>query len=177
VVPGTSYNFVRHSRALSNGLIMDDFLTLPDPAQIGRIAIRLVSSAALGALLGAERQAGGKPAGLRTHMLVCLGATLFVVAPAEAGLSPGDVGRAIQGVAAGIGFLGAGSIIKVAEREHVTGLTTAASIWLTAAIGIAVAVGRIWVAVLGALCAWLILFGVRSLEQNVDAGANDHQVR
>jgi len=90
-------------------------------------------------------------------MLVALGAALFVLVPQQAGVSGADMTRVIQGVVAGIGFLGAGAIIKGGAEESVKGLTTAAGIWLTAAIGIACGLGREATAVLSALLAFAIL--------------------
>ena len=137
--------------------IADQLFSVPGPQQTIVVIVRLVTAGLLGGLLGAERESGGKPAGLRTHMLVALGAALFVVAPSQAGLAGGDIGSIIQGVAAGIGFIGAGTILKLTEREEIKGLTTAASIWLTAAIGIAAGVGPLWVPLVCAACAWVIL--------------------
>jgi putative Mg2+ transporter-C (MgtC) family protein len=144
--------------------LTDDFLILPDTAQLVRVIVRVLAAALLGGLVGAERQWVGKAAGLRTHMLVSLGAALFVIAPAEAGVDEGDLGRIVQGIAAGVGFIGAGTILKRARRGEIQGLTTAASIWLTAAIGVAVAVGRIWLPVVAVICAWLILFVLAAVE-------------
>jgi putative Mg2+ transporter-C (MgtC) family protein len=90
-------------------------------------------------------------------MLVALGAALFVLVPQQAGVSDADMTRVIQGVVAGIGFLGAGSIIKGNDEDTVKGLTTAAGIWLTAAIGIACGLGREATAVLSAALALGIL--------------------
>jgi putative Mg2+ transporter-C (MgtC) family protein len=111
----------------------------------------------LGGLLGYERERHGKAAGLRTHMLVALGAALFVLVPQQTGVSDGDLTRVLQGLIAGIGFLGAGSIIKGHEEKEIHGLTTAAGIWLTAAIGVAVGMGREATAVLATLLALVIL--------------------
>ena|SRR5688572_10974864 len=135
----------------------DQLFSVPGPQQAAIVIVRLVTAGLLGGLLGAERESGGKPAGLRTHMLVALGAALFVVAPSQAGLPEGYMGSIIQGVAAGIGFIGAGTILKLTEREEIKGLTTAASIWLTAALGIAAGVGPLWVPLVCAACAWVIL--------------------
>jgi putative Mg2+ transporter-C (MgtC) family protein len=135
----------------------DELLNLPEASQVARVSIRLITAALLGGLLGVERESVGKAAGLRTHMLVALGAALFVVAPSEAGLGDGDLGRIIQGIAAGIGFIGAGTILKLTDREEIQGLTTAASVWLTAGIGVASGVGPLWVPVVCAVCAWIIL--------------------
>ena len=137
---------------------------LPEPGRVVVIGVRLMAAALLGGLLGAQRESVGKAAGLRTHMLVALGAALFVVGPAEAGLAQGDLGRIIQGVAAGIGFIGAGTILKRSDTEEIKGLTTAASIWLTAAIGVSAAVGPLWVPVLSAFSAWIILSMLGKIE-------------
>jgi putative Mg2+ transporter-C (MgtC) family protein len=143
---------------------LDALLSVPSAAEITEVALRLLTAALLGGLLGAEREAVGKAAGLRTHMLVALGSALFVIAPREFGLAEGDLGRIVQGIAAGIGFLGAGTILKLTERQEIKGLTTAANIWLTAAIGIASALSAIWVPILSAACAWSILHGLGKLE-------------
>ena len=137
--------------------ITDELFSVPGTQQAIVVIIRLVTAGLLGGLLGAERESEGKPAGLRTHMLVALGAALFVVAPYQAGLAEGDIGRIIQGVAAGIGFIGAGTIMKLTDREEIKGLTTAATIWLTAGIGVAAGVGPLWVPLVCAACAWVIL--------------------
>jgi putative Mg2+ transporter-C (MgtC) family protein len=139
-------------------IVVDDLFQLPDMTQLARVLVRVVVAAALGGLLGAERERAGKAAGLRTHMLVALGAALFVLFPAEAGMSTGDLSRVIQGVATGIGFIGAGTILKRTDSDEIHGLTTAASIWLTAAIGMAVGAGRLWLPVICAVAAWIILF-------------------
>jgi putative Mg2+ transporter-C (MgtC) family protein len=146
---------------------LDELFSLPDTRQLINVSVRLVTAALAGGLLGAERESVGKAAGLRTHMLVALGAALFVVAPRGAGLGEGDVGRIIQGVAAGIGFIGAGTILKLTEREEIKGLTTAANIWLTAAVGIAAAVGPLWVPFVSAACAWIILYVLGTVENRI----------
>ena len=137
--------------------LISEFSDVPDASQVTRIVLRLVLAALLGGILGYERERQGKAAGVRTHMLVALGAALFVLVPKEAGVSGADMTRVIQGVVAGIGFLGAGAIIKGGAEESVKGLTTAAGIWLTAAIGIACGLGRESTAVLSALLAFAIL--------------------
>lgn len=137
--------------------LQDEFADVPDIEQATRIVVRLVIAAALGGLLGWERERTGKAAGVRTHMLVALGAALFVLIPQQAGVSDTDMSRVIQGVVAGIGFLCAGTIIKGRDEEDVQGLTTAAGIWLTAAIGVGVGLGREASAVLSTLLALLIL--------------------
>jgi len=144
---------------------VEDILHVPDGPQIARVVIRVFAAALLGALLGWERERAGKAAGLRTHMLVALGAAMFVLFPAEAGMAIGDLSRVIQGVATGIGFIGAGTILKRAESERVEGLTTAASIWLTGAIGMAVGAGQLWLSALCAVTAWTILYGLARFER------------
>jgi putative Mg2+ transporter-C (MgtC) family protein len=137
---------------------------LPTAAAAVAMAARLIVAALLGGALGFERQMLGKAAGLRTHMLVALGAALFVIASREAGATPGDLTRVTQGIATGIGFVGAGSILKSAQEHEVRGLTTAASVWLTAAVGMAVGTGALWLPVLGVALALVILSALRRLE-------------
>jgi len=144
----------------------DAIFDLPDTAQMLRVIVRVVVAALLGGLLGAERERAGKPAGLRTHMLVALGSAVFVLFPMEEGMSIGDLGRVIQGVAAGIGFIGAGTILKRADADEISGLTTAASIWLTSAIGLAVGAGHLWLPIVVAACAWSILHVMARLGGN-----------
>jgi putative Mg2+ transporter-C (MgtC) family protein len=143
---------------------VEDLFHLPDGAQMVRVIARMAVAALLGALLGWERESAGKAAGLRTHMLVALGAALFVLFPAEAGMDIADLSRVIQGVATGIGFIGAGTILKPAETKQIEGLTTAASIWLTGAIGMAVGAGQLWLAVVCAVSAWIILYVLARFE-------------
>lgn len=147
-----------------DALLQEAARGLPDADQLARVFIRLSVAALLGAIIGFQREQVGKPAGLRTHMLVALGAALFVIAPLEAGMSPEDLSRVIQGVAAGIGFLGAGAILKLKDEQEITGLTTAAGIWLTAAAGVAAGMGRWGSAALGVVMTWLILVAVGRME-------------
>lgn len=130
-----------------------DFTDL-DAASAARVGVRLLFAAILGGVIGFEREHRGKPAGMRTHMLVAIGAALFViVAQSPDGANTGDVSRVIQGLVAGIGFLGAGTILNAKREEEIKGLTTAASIWLTAAIGVAAGLGREATAALSTLLA------------------------
>jgi len=129
--------------------------------QVLRMVVRLVIASLLGGLLGFERQHERKSAGIRTHMLVGLGSALFTMVPAEIGM---DVSRVIQGVAAGIGFLGAGTILKLSEAHEIKGLTTAACIWMTAAMGTAVGAGRIGLAAISVGLALLILYVLHRIE-------------
>jgi putative Mg2+ transporter-C (MgtC) family protein len=90
-------------------------------------------------------------------MLVALGSATLVVATITVGGSTDAVTRVVQGATAGIGFIGAGAILKLSDEERVHGLTTAASIWMTAALGLAAGMGRLWLAVAAGLLAWLVL--------------------
>lgn len=137
--------------------IREDFSDLPDAMVFSRVLLRCLLAVILGGLLGYERERAGKAAGLRTHMLVALGAALFVLIPSLAGAGPADMTRVIQGVVTGVGFLGAGSILKDDERGHIRGLTTAAGIWLTAAVGVAAGLGRLGSAVVVTVLALVIL--------------------
>lgn len=140
---------------------MDNALDWPDAAHAVRVTLRLLLASVLGGAIGLEREITGKAAGLRTHMLVALGAAVFTLAPHEAGMTIADLSRVFQGLIAGIGFLGAGAILKLPSDQRILGLTTAASIWLTAAIGSAVAIGALWLPVLAVTLALLILLVVR----------------
>jgi putative Mg2+ transporter-C (MgtC) family protein len=128
-----------------------------DATALVPLFIRLSVAAVLGGLIGLNRERQRKAAGLRTHILVALGAAVFTLVPEFRGMAASDLTRVVQGVAAGIGFLGAGTILKDDREGHIHGLTTAAGIWLTAAVGMAAGAGLLWVAVVGLLLAWLTL--------------------
>ncbi|QLP51002.1 MgtC/SapB family protein [Klebsiella michiganensis] len=138
--------------------VLSEFSDVPDAEQVTRITLRLLVAATLGGLLGYEREQQGKSAGVRTHMMVAIGAALFVLIPQQAGASSSaDLSRILQGLIAGVGFLGTGAIIMGNREVETRGLTTAASIWVTAAIGVAAGMGRETTAVLSTLIALLIL--------------------
>jgi putative Mg2+ transporter-C (MgtC) family protein len=137
--------------------LLAEFSDVNDVEQITRILTRLLLAAVLGGVLGYEREQRGKAAGIRTHMLVAIGAALFVLVPQQAGMLIADQSRVIQGIVTGIGFLGAGAIIKHRSEEDVKGLTTAAGVWLTGAIGIACGLGRESTAILSTLLALIVL--------------------
>ncbi|BDB20014.1 Mg(2+) transporter [Pseudomonas sp. CYM-20-01] len=142
--------------------LLAEFADIGDARQLTQITVRLLIAAVLGGILGFERESKGKAAGVRTHMLVALGAALFVMVPQMSGNQADAMSRVVQGVIAGIGFLGAGTILKGNEDEegqHVKGLTTAAGLWMTAAIGVAAGLGRESTAVLSTLLA-LVVFNV-----------------
>ncbi|WP_338507239.1 MgtC/SapB family protein [Pseudomonas poae] len=138
-----------------------EFADIGDAKQVTQMTVRLLMAAILGGILGFERESKGKAAGIRTHMLVALGAALFVLVPQMSGNQADAMSRVVQGVIAGIGFLGAGTIIKGKDEDagHVNGLTTAAGLWMTAAIGVAAGLGRESTAVLSTLLA-LAVFSV-----------------
>ena len=118
----------------------------------------LLVSMVLGTVLGWERQVEGKPAGLRTHTLVCLGSTLFVLTARHASAAFGattDPTRIIHGIVTGVGFLGAGAILRKDGDVH--GLTTAASVWFVAAIGVAAGVEAYILAAVAAVLALVVL--------------------
>jgi putative Mg2+ transporter-C (MgtC) family protein len=141
--------------------IQQEFSDLGNADDITRVVLRLMVAVALGGLLGYERESIGASAGLRTHMLVSLGSALFVLIPLQAGMRIDDLSRVLQGVTAGIGFLGAGAILKQTSKNDIKGLTTAASVWLTAAIGVAAGMGREATAIVSAVFAYVILSIVR----------------
>lgn len=114
--------------------------------------ISLVLAVALGAVVGLERETTHKPAGIRTHMLVSLGSALFTIVSVSFSIDPA---RIAAGIVTGIGFIGAGTIF--AEKDKVQGLTTAASLWATAAIGLAAGIGDYPLALLVTVLVFLIL--------------------
>ncbi|MBE0433432.1 MgtC/SapB family protein [candidate division WOR-3 bacterium] len=119
------------------------------------IVTRLAVSVVIGGLIGLERELGGKPAGFRTITLVCLGSTIFMMIGAELAVAGSDLGRIIAGVVTGIGFLGAGAIIRA--RGEVYGLTTAATIWLASGLGLAVGIGYYLLAIIASLFVLVVL--------------------
>ena len=137
------------------------------------LSFRLTMALLVGGAIGWNRQAAGKPAGLRTHMLVSLGAALFVLLPllASTSTSIDTVSRAIQGVATGVGFLGAGEILhqssEKSSKPNVKGLTSAATIWLTAALGMIAGCGFWQLSLLSTLMTLLILTAAKKLERVV----------
>ena len=141
---------------------------LPNARQLAHVIIRLIAATLLGAVVGIQRESVGKPAGLRTHILVCLGTAVFVVACSGVGMSSDGLSRVIQGIVTGIGFIGAGSILKLEKEHDIQGLTTAAGIWMTAAIGVAVGLGTLGVALLSTVMTLIILSVVGSLERRAE---------
>lgn len=123
---------------------------------------QLILAIALGALIGFERELKHRPAGLRTHMLVCLGATIFTIVSLSFDIDPA---RIAAGIVAGIGFLGAGNII--AQKGHIRGITSAAILWVVAGIGLSVGVGQYTIAIISTLLVFAIL-QLRRIEKRSD---------
>jgi putative Mg2+ transporter-C (MgtC) family protein len=140
---------------------------LPDGRHLEIVLIRVIIATALGAIIGVQREKAGKPAGLRTHILVSLGTAVVVLACAAVGMTHDPLSRVIQGIVTGIGFIGAGSILKLSEEREIKGLTTAAGLWMTAAIGIAVALGAIGVAIIGTLLTVIVLGVLGAIESRL----------
>jgi putative Mg2+ transporter-C (MgtC) family protein len=142
-------------------------------------AQRCGAATLIGAVLGIDRELRRRPAGLKTHALVSLGASLVTYsAVAFAGDDPAvlseSASRAVQGVIAGVGFLGGGAILKSDSHENIQGLTTAASIWVVASLGIACGAG-LWAAALSALgLALLVLIAGGPIEKALRRKADDH---
>lgn len=139
--------------------IVAEFSDVPDVSELTRLTVRLLIAAFLGGLLGFEREQKGKAAGLRTHMLVAIGSAIFMIIPLQIGVQPAELTRVIQGMVTGVGFLGAGMILKGDDENRVKGLTTAAGLWMTSAIGMTAGLGQETSAILCTLLA-LIVFSV-----------------
>ena len=127
------------------------------------VFLRLGAAVLAGALIGFDREVRNKPAGLRTMALVALGSAVFVVAAAGA-VDAASTSRVIQGVITGVGFLGAGSIIRGQTEQSVRGLTTAASIWLAAAVGVACGLA-LWPLVLVSCCLGLLILVLEPIDR------------
>jgi putative Mg2+ transporter-C (MgtC) family protein len=126
-------------------------------------AMQLGLAALLGAVIGIDRERREHDAGLRTHMLVCIGACLFT-ALSEFAFPGGDPGRVASQILPGIGFLGAGTILKYGKTIH--GLTTATSIWVTAAVGMAIGSGAWFLALNATLLVWFVLSILHRIERD-----------
>lgn len=136
---------------------------------LGDTLMRVGVAAFLGGLVGVERQVHGQWADLRTYMTVAMGSAIFVVAGLGVAPAPWpDATRVVQGVAAGIGFIGAGTILKLKDTLEVKGLTTAGAIWLAASVGTAAGLAMYELAVAGTVVSLLVLGVVRPLEKRFD---------
>lgn len=145
--------------------VVREFSDIADIEQATVVGLRLMLAVALGAAIGYERERRGKDAGLRTHILVSLGAALFVLVSVTSGMETADVSRIMQGIISGIGFLGAGAILKHSRDLEVKGLTTAASIWVAAAVGVSAGYGREATAVASTLITLFVLSVIGRMEK------------
>lgn len=135
------------------------------PIGWSNLALRLGVALLVGAIIGLEREMKSKPAGLRTNMLVSFGSALVVIVPIEIGAAEQNLdvlGRAISGVISGIGFIGGGTILR---ESKVKGLTSAAAVWVSAALGITVGCGLWILGLAGAVVTWIILRLLDKLEE------------
>jgi putative Mg2+ transporter-C (MgtC) family protein len=153
---------------------VSEFSDIPDLSTMTRIVIRLMLAAILGGIVGYERERKARSAGVRTHMLVAVGAALFVLGPLQSGMEISDMSRVVQGIVQGVGFLGAGAIIIRAGDQKVEGLTTAATIWATAGIGVVVGLGLEATAVLSTIIMLTILAVVPFIVPPVDPDNTNH---
>lgn len=155
-------------------MILDELAaSLPNAQEAVRVVVRLIAALLVGGVIGLQRETSGKAAGLRTHMLVCAGTTLFVLAAIDMGMQQDALSRVIQGLATGIGFLGAGAILKVESSHQIKGLTTAAGIWITAALGVAIGLGQLGTAAIGAVLAWFVLAILIKIDKRIDGSNPD----
>ncbi|MDZ8077855.1 MAG: MgtC/SapB family protein [Nostoc sp. SerVER01] len=136
------------------------------------VSFRLCIALLIGGIIGWEREIRRKPAGLRTHMLVSLGSALFTIIPLQTGelqTSPDALSRVIQGIATGVGFLGAGEIVRQSSQPsqqlEIHGLTSAAAIWVSAGLGIAAGCGLWQLGLIGGVLTFLVLKVFKRLEK------------
>ena len=130
---------------------------MADRGHLAIVLLRTVMAVVLGGIVGVQREKVGKPAGLRTHMLVCLGTAVVVLACIGGGMDVDGLSRVIQGIVTGIGFIGAGTILKLTQEREIQGLTTAAGLWMTAAIGVACGLGTLGLAVIATVLTVIVL--------------------
>lgn len=135
---------------------------LPDRRQFIQVLVRLTASVLIAGIVGYQREASGKAAGLRTHILVSIGSTVFVLGCIGAGMREDAISRVIQGIVTGIGFIGAGTILK--RESDIKGLTTSAGLWTTCAIGVLIGLGELGIAIMAAIATFLVLTVVGRLE-------------
>lgn len=147
--------------------ILWDELTagLTNPDNLLRVLFRLFAATLLGGLIGLQRVSARKPSGVRTHSLVCLGTTALLLSCSAAGLSHESASRVIQGIVTGIGFIGAGSILKLSEEHLIHGLTVSIRIWTTAAVGIAIGLGQVGIALITSFLIIFVLAILAALER------------
>ncbi len=145
---------------------------------LSEYVMRLVIALLIGGAIGLEREFKGKPAGMRTNMLICVGSCLIMILSIEvARMAPttSDPGRIAAQVVTGIGFLGAGTIIR--SRFHVVGLTTAATIWALSALGLAIGAGYILLSAIVALLITITLIVIGYVENKLETKRSYHVVQ
>ena len=130
---------------------------MADRGHLAIVLLRTITAVILGGIVGVQREKVGKPAGLRTHMLVSLGTAVVVLSCQGVGMEMDGLSRVIQGIVTGIGFVGAGTILKLTDQREIQGLTTATGLWMTAAIGVAVGLGALGIAVIATLLTVIVL--------------------
>jgi putative Mg2+ transporter-C (MgtC) family protein len=146
--------------------IRDDFQGFWNAEQLTHLVLRVGIACIAGAIVGYQRERFGKAAGLRTHMLITAGTSLFVVICYLEQMDHRDLSRVLQGIITGIGFLGGGVILKLEKDQEIKGLTSAAAVWYVAALGIASGLGQLTLALLGAIVGFLILELLGRMEPN-----------
>jgi len=144
-----------------------EFADLTEVERITRATWRMGEALLLGAAIGWDRERRDAEAGLRTHMLVSLGAALFVLICLETGMDDEQLSRVVQGLVSGIGFLGAGAVLKDQEEGRIHGLTTAAGIWATAAVGMAAGMGHTGIALLATIFILVVLVWLRRIGRSI----------
>ncbi|MEP6947228.1 MAG: MgtC/SapB family protein [Acidobacteriota bacterium] len=132
--------------------------------ELTRVIFRLLAALFAGGMVGYQREWERKFAGLRTHILVTVGACLLVLAGGAFGMSSDGVSRVVQGIVTGIGFLGAGTILKLSQEHSIRGLTTSAGIWVTSAIGIAIGLGLVGIALIATVLTVIVLALIKPVE-------------
>lgn len=130
---------------------------IADRGHLAIVLLRTIAAVVLGGIVGAQREKVGKPAGLRTHMLVSLGTAVVVLACIGGGMDMDGLSRVIQGIVTGIGFVGAGTILKLTQEREIQGLTTATGLWMTAAIGVACGLGTLGLAIIATVFTVIVL--------------------
>jgi len=135
----------------------------------------MLLAVALGAVIGLERQLRGKPAGLRTNVLICLGAAVFTIISKQMAEPGGSFTRIAAQIVTGVGFLGAGAILQ--DRGGIHGLTTAATIWLVASIGMACGAGFYNLAIMSTIIAVVVLIGLIKLDKFLDRSKSKYKTK
>lgn len=148
---------------LWNALLVEIGHVVPDAQTFARVFVRLGFAILLTAIIGWERERGRKTAGLRTHLMVAIGSALFVLVLEDSTTDQG-VSRIIQGITAGVGFIGGGAILKLESQNKIRGLTTAGSVWFAAAIGVACGTGKLAAAIVGTIFAFIVLSLLAKIE-------------